>query len=58
MFSSEKDGHYIYQEFILLARKQNILQPGYGNKVGQIRSGGPSRGFKDDFLRSGGGLKI
>ena len=25
-----------------------------GNKVGQIRSGKPSGGLKDDFLRSGG----
>ena len=31
------------------------VQSRYGNKVWQIRSGGPSGGFKDDFLRSGGG---
>ena len=29
------------------------IQSGFENKVGQIRSGGPSGGFRKDFLRSG-----
>ena len=30
------------------------LQSEFENKVGQIRSGGPSGGFQGEFLRSGG----
>ena len=38
-------------QLILFSTK---VQTEFGDKVGQIRSGGPSGGFKDDFLRSGG----
>ena len=39
--------------FAVLALDSKI-QSKFGNKVEQIRSGGPSGGFKNDFLRSGG----
>ena len=55
-----------YEECLELQQKRSLnrqsmeelfvdsVQSKFENKVGQIRSGGPSGGFKDDFLRSGG----
>ena len=52
----------VYSKALLCSIKSEIanlhktikFQSRFGSKVGQIRSGGPSGGFKDDFSRSGG----